>query len=1091
MTATMAPAVRPAEASTGVGVRLLGPVELTGDRGAVPLGGPRLRTLLGLLALRAPQVVSRDALIDGIWDCAPPGNAAKTLRAHVAYLRRGLASAGIRGLVATRSPGYRLAVPAGCVDAHRFETGVGAARTASACGALDATVEHLRSALELWRGDVLADCATGEWARAEAARLREVRLYATEELLSAELALGRHARAAAELECLVGRHPLRERLWELLIVALDRTGRQADALHAYRRARDRLVEELGVQPGSALRRLQAAILSGDQEVIEAATTAVLPRPPVGTAATATGGGQPAACAAPSAPQPAPATVPAPVNSIIGRDTQIAQLRELLATRRLVTLTGVGGCGKTRLAVAVAEAVAGRYADGVRFVDLTPVADREQLLGAVSAAFGVPAEPTAGPQSLAPVLQPRQCLLVLDNCEHLVPACRWLVEPLLRWCPTLRVLATSREMLGVRGETTWPVPPLATPPHPPDRGLAGGALAEVCRYDAVRLFLDRATAGAVRDLTDSDAPAIAAVCARLDGLPLAIELAAARTSVLTVTEIAERLHDPALLLAGGCPDRPHHQTLDATVAWSYRLLDEPMRARLRRLSAFAGGFTLAAAEAVWPQRRGAAAVDVPGGAAAVEVLGGAAAVEVLGDLVAKSLVVMERGPTGARYRMLETLRRWTAERLAEHPDEERDTRRRHAGYYLSLAEEADRRLRGPEVGAWLERLAVEHANLQAALAWHAHDGADPVAALRLGVALAGYCRLRGRYGEGRRWLDDALDRCPGAPPHVAGQALASSAQFALLVGDYREAQARAEQALELQRAHGDSAGAAGTLRLLASVARERGQYARSLAWLDLALRSCAPDGHAPGSHAPGSHAPRSHAPGSPATNGREHDGGAPESRAVADVLQLTGFTAWLAGDLDRAGPLLAEAARHYQRLGDLENQASTGVHQAAVALYRGQPWVASRVAGAALTRFTALDVKEGIAWTLNILGLVALHERRAAEAVATLRASLEVHLAVGDRWRQASLLEALAAALLAGGQPARAAELYGLASRLRATLGTPVPAVELPTWRATQARLRSVLSADGWHAARARGAAADVPDLLAALDAAAPTRCRRS
>jgi len=1052
----MAPAVRPAEASTGVGVRLLGPVELTGGcGGAVPLGGPRLRTLLGLLALRVPQVVSRDALIDGIWDCAPPGNAAKTLRAHVAYLRRGLALAGIRGLVATRSPGYQLAVPAGCVDAHRFETGVGEARTASASGALEATVGHLRSALELWRGDVLADCATGEWARAEAARLREVRLYATEELLSAELALGRHARAAAELECLVGRHPLRERLWELLIVALDRTGRQADALHAYRRARDRLVEELGVQPGPALRRLQAAILSGDQEVIEAAIAAVLPLLPAAPVATAAGAAQPA-------PQLAPATVPAPVNPIIGRDTQIAQLSELLAARRLVTLTGVGGCGKTRLAVAVAEAVAGRYADGVRFVDLTPVADREQLLGAVSAAFGVPAEPTAGPQALALVLQPRHCLLVLDNCEHLVPACRWLVEPLLRWCPTLRVVATSREMLGLRGETTWPVPPLATPPYPPDRGRFDGALAEVCRYDAVRLFLDRATAGSVRDLTDSDALAIAAICTRLDGLPLAIELAAARTSVLTVVEIAERLHDPALLLAERRPDRPHHQTLDATVAWSYRLLDKPMRARLRRLSAFAGGFTFAAAEAVWPQQ-------AAGPQQAVGPQGDSAAVDVLGDLVAKSLVVMERRPTGARYRMLETLRRWTADRLAEHPDEERDTRRRHAAYYLSLAEEADQRLRGPEVGAWLEQLAIEHGNLQAALAWHAHDGADPVAALRLGVALAGYCRLRGRYGEGRRWLDDALDRCPGAPPHIAGQALASSAQFALLVGDYQEAQARAERALDLQQAHGDSAGAAGTLRLLASVARERGQYARSLAWLDLARRSCAPDGCAPGSP----------------------DGHAPPSRAVADVLQLTGFTAWLAGDLDRAGPLLAEAARHYQRLGDLENQASIGVHLAAVALYRGELSAASRVAGAALTRFTALDVKEGIAWTLNILGLVALHERRAAEAVATLRASLEVHLAVGDRWRQASLLEALAAALLAGGQPRRAAELCGLAGRLRTALGTPVPAVELPAWRATQARLRSVLSAGGWHAARARGASACVPDLLAALDATAPAPCQRS
>jgi predicted ATPase/DNA-binding SARP family transcriptional activator len=659
-------------------IRLLGPVEVDdGDGRPVPLGGPRLRTLIGVLALRAPAVVSRDTLIDGMWDGHPPAGAEKTLRAHVAYLRRGLLAAGLGALVATRSPGYALTSPAASIDVHRFLDLVGTARAATSAAA---TAGILRAALELWRGDVLAGCPSGEWVRAEATRLCEARLNAIEDLFAAELELGRHAAVAAELESMVASHPLRERLWELLMRALYRAGRQGEALRAYRRVRALLVDEIGVEPGPELRRLEATILAG-AEMPGGVVTVV--RPERGSL-----GG-----------------VPTPLTRLIGRGAETTELGALLAERRLITLTGVGGAGKTRLAIAVAERAGTQFTDGVWFVDLAPLADPGLVAGAVADALGAePAGDTA--PALARQLRQRNCLLVLDNCERVVTPCADLVATLLRCCPDLRVLATSREALGVLGEVLWPVPPLAVPP------LVHQGLTLVSEYDAVRLFLDRAGVVAVRGFTEDDGPGIAGLCARLDGLPLAIELAAARTAVLSVAEITERLHDPALLSVAHHPDRPDHRAMHATIAWSYDLLDPATQERFRRLAVFAGGFRLDAVEAVW---------DRPG------------AVGMLADLVAKSLVVVERDEWGTRYRLLETIRRWAGARLTENPAEEREARARHAAHYLARAEQAD----GPA------RLAADQENLCSALAWLAGDGRDPAGHLRLAMALtAATLRARG-------------------------------------------------------------------------------------------------------------------------------------------------------------------------------------------------------------------------------------------------------------------------------------------------------------------------------------------------------------
>ncbi|MFI9643438.1 BTAD domain-containing putative transcriptional regulator [Micromonospora sp. NPDC051925] len=1020
-------------------IRLLGPLEVSADGGPpVRLGGPRQRTLLGLLALRAPGVVSVPHLIDGIWGEDPPGSATKTLHAHVAYLRRSLTAGGLAGLITTRPPGYSLAVATDRVDVRRFEDLVRRGRAALASDAVDAA-RNLREALRLWRGELLADCPLGDWARAESAALREARLYAREDLIAAELALGQHTRMAAELEALVASEPLRERLWELLIIALHRCDRQADALAAYRRARAVLVAELGLEPGPALRRLEASILAGAE--LDAG---------VGVPATP-------ASAAPSAglPEPMESTLPVPLTNLVGRRADIAEVADLLVSRRLITLTGVGGCGKTRMAVAVATTVDDRYESGVRFVDLTGTSDPELLGSMLAATLGLPQRPDLGPLDLLTRhLRPLRLLLVLDNCEHLVDAAAALVESLLTTCPGLRVLATSREALGVPGELAWPVPPLSAPAHRYDRDRraeVSGGLAGLRDYDAVRLFLDRAAVAAVRELSDADAPALAAICAGLDGLPLAVELAAARTTVLTLQEIAERIHDPGLLRTAKPGNRGHHHALDATIAWSYQLLDPALRSSFRRLAVFQGGFTLDAVEAVSPQAAGRA-------------------IDILGDLVDKSLVVVDRRRDRARYRLLETIRRYADERLGEWPEEAAEARRNHAAHYRSLAEDIDKNLHGPELERLLDRLTVEHDNLVAVLAWYAQHGSG-LDELRFAAALARYCHLRGRYREGRRWLEEALSRSGDDTTPELARALSGVAYLAFFDCDYASASRHGERALRVQRELGNLPGTARSLSLLASIDRERGRYASALTRYEevAAIYRNTTDGR----------------DGARDERRAGDEQAILDERGVADTLQMAGFTSWLAGDLERAGRLIDDALARFHLLKDPEGVASARIHLAAVAHYQGQHARARWLAEDALARFRELDFKEGVAWALNIAGLIAQHDGESQRAVDLLRASLEIHCEVGDRWRAASLLEALAGVLARGSEPAVAAELLGAAAAMRDAIGTPVPAQELPARDETMDTVRRTVGDREYYAAWARGETLRLGHLPARLAELAP------
>ncbi|MEW1841566.1 BTAD domain-containing putative transcriptional regulator [Nonomuraea angiospora] len=680
---------------------VLGPVEARlPDGGPVAVGGPQVRSLLAMLLLEAGRPVSVGRLAAGLYGEDAPADVAHALQSQVSRLRRGLRD----GAAVEFGPaGYRLAVDLDAVDAHRFARLAGQGRQALAGGDPAGAAMVLGQALDLWRGPALADVLDAPFAEAAAARLLEERLAAVEDRAAAALALGEHHAVAAELAELVEAHPLRERARALLMRALYAGGRQAEALAAFEQARRFLGDELGVDPSAELAEAHLAILRA-----EPAATPALRR------------------------------LPAQLTSFVGRSQELRELATLLAGSRLVTLTGPGGTGKTRLAVEAS----GRASGEVCFVDLSALSDGAQVAPAVAAALGLR---ESGPPAdrLVAALADRPVLVILDNCEHVVAGAAGLAHRLLAACPALRILATSREALGITGEVLFPVGQLAVPA--PDV-----ALAEALACPAVRLFADRAAA--VRHGFVVDAATIGAVrriCAALDGLPLAIELAAARLRSFTLDEVDARLADRFRLLSRGeRTAAPRHQTLRAVVDWSWGLLDPDEQALARRLTVFAGGATLADAERVCgldglPDAERARGLDGQAGAERVRGLDGPAGsgdvAAVLAGLVDKSLVEAHDG----RYRMLETVREYCAERLAETGERE-ECLRAHAECFTALAEAADPDLRGPGQLDRLARLDAEHGNLLAALGWAVT--ADPPLAARLIAALSWFWWLRGLRGE---------------------------------------------------------------------------------------------------------------------------------------------------------------------------------------------------------------------------------------------------------------------------------------------------------------------------------------------------------
>ena len=503
-------------------IRLLGDLEVVADGVAGTLPGSGERAVLALLAMQAGRTVSADRLVDELWGERLPANPANALQTRVSKLRRQLGALGADGAaVVTAAPGYRLELDRDRVDALRFERLVAEARAAG-------DADRYAEALALWRGPALADL--GDWAEAEAARLEDLRLTALQERIELDLLAGRHLDVVPELEALVAANPLRERLSAQLMLALYRSGRQADALAVYRRLREELDTRLGLDPSPELRELEAAILRQDPS---------LGAPPAEPARRKELG-----------------NLPARVDTLVGRDADVGEVAALAGTARLVTVTGPGGAGKTTLALEAARRLADGFDDGAWFIDLSGASADDDVAAVVAGTLGLSPGDSAGSRAafLAGQLRDDRRLLVLDNCEHVVDAAAALADRLLAGCPRVRVLATSREALAVAGEVQYALAPLSLP-------------------DAVELFTRRARAVA-RDF-QAPAPEVAEVCARLDGMPLAIELAAARVRTLSVAEITARLSDRFKLLVGRSRTAAaRHQTLRATVDWSYQLLPSP-------------------------------------------------------------------------------------------------------------------------------------------------------------------------------------------------------------------------------------------------------------------------------------------------------------------------------------------------------------------------------------------------------------------------------------------------------------------------------------------------------------------------------------
>jgi predicted ATPase/DNA-binding SARP family transcriptional activator len=629
------------------------------------------------------------------------------------------------GLVIDSHPaGYRLVLadPVDTVDVIEFD------RIATRGQALLAddparAADDLAAALRLWRGAALADVAEADFARGHVSRLTERHLAVVEDHVEARLTLGRAD--VAELEALVAAHPLRERLRGQYMRALGAAGRQAEALTTFEDARRTLAEELGVDPSPELRDAHLSVLRG----------------------------------APSGPRPAARTnLRARLTSFIGREEEIDRVAKLLEENRLVTLTGPGGAGKTRLAVESADRLTERMPGGVWLAELAPVGDPAEVPQALLSALGLRERALMGnlrgtaPAVTDPVgrlvaaLAGERLLIVLDNCEHLIDACARLADRVLADCPGVRILATSREALGITGETLWPVPPLA---FPGDGSPV--SIEQVLGYPAVRLLADRGAAVRPGFTVDADLDAVLAICRRLDGMPLAIELAAARLRTMTAAQIAGRLDDRFRLLTGGSRTAlPRHQTLRAVVDWSWDLLDEPEHVLLRRMSVFSGGATLESIEEVC----------------------GCDVFDALIGLVEKSLVIVDG--TG-RYRMLETIRAYSAGRLSD-AGEAPQIRRAHAHHFLELAETAEPMLRTSDQMRWLRRLGAEYDNLHSALRW-AIDVRDAAIAVRYVAALGWYWFLRGQRIEGEQLAAEAV-AVPGDGP---GQARALACMYWLLGG----------------------------------------------------------------------------------------------------------------------------------------------------------------------------------------------------------------------------------------------------------------------------------------------------------------------
>ncbi len=929
-------------------IGILGQLEVrAADGQLLPVGGARLRTFVIRLAASAGGPVSVDRLAEDLWPREQPADAANAVQALASRLRN---VAG-RDLIAYGPAGYRIAVAAEQVDALAFERLIAAARIELDRGRSDTAAEGFRRALQLWRGPALADVADAPWAAATIARLSELRLAALEDRIDADLALGRGSELVPEVEALATEHPLRERLRGQLMRALYAAGRQADALAVFEDTRRTLAASLGIDPSPGLAAVHLAILRGELPAEPALWQAgETDRQGAGSGRGGNARSSSAAGTGGTGSGDGPArdrngNLPAQLTSFVGRDDDLSRVTKLVQESRLVTLTGPGGAGKTRLAIEAGARL--DTPDGVWFVALAPVRDAPDVPQAVLAAVG--AHETAWPgdameaarlaalsplDRLCELLAARDLVLVLDNCEHLLDAAASVAARVLAAAPDVRILATSREPLGVTGETLSPVPSLPLPA--PD-----ATAAELAGNPAVRLFADRAAA--VRPgfaVADENAADVVAICRALDGIPLAIELAAARIRALTPAQVAGRLADRfALLSVASRGTLPRHQTLRGVVDWSWDLLGDAERTILRRLSVFSGGATPESAQRVCVLAGTPAGSDV---------------VDTIASLLDKSLLTAG-DEDHVRYRLLETVRAYAAERLAEAGETEL-VAAAHARYFLDLAERAEPELRSREQLTWLRLLSAEHGNFNAALR-HSVEIGDAATVLRFVAALAWYWVTHDYEAEAAEWAAAAVRLAPPEVPAELADAYALC-QIVSIMTRMRDADVPAERLGEVLRTLPVSAQDAGhpMLALLAPMlAALGGDNGEAVAALDRVAAH--PD---------------------------------PWVRAARKL--GTGHLAMNSGNIEAGGDDLAEAYQLFERLGDRFGMVVSLSGLAEVAMAHGKPADAVRW----LEEASDLAIDDVAANWAHTIGMPLGWARAAAGDSSRGRAEIEAAVRAAER-----------------------------------------------------------------------------------------------
>ena len=798
--------------------------------------------------------------------------------------------------------------------------------------------------------------------------------------------------AASNLGAMLRQHRLRAHLSQLELA--HRAGISVDAVAALERGRRR-----SPRPYTVRALTEALGLTSEEraEFVEAAGAAEDP---------------PAAVEVPKRPHTA----------IIGRDRDLDAVCALLTTgeSRAVSLVGPGGVGKSRLALELMSRLGDAFEDGIGWVPLATVSDAGAVPGVVAAGVGVRQTPGRSvAESLQEQLGDRHQLVVLDNCEHLLPAAASMVRALLDAGPRLRILLTSRQRVSVPGERVWPVRPLTVPP-------SDSTLEALDDFSATTLFLERARAlDPEFTVAPADTGRVARLLGRLDGLPLALELAAARTNVLTVAELADGIEASLSVLGAGASSVPSRQrTLQGAIDWSFQLLSPAEQSLLVRLVVFHGGATREAIEAV------CVGEDLP----ADQLL------DLLDSLSAKSLVVPRAMDGRTRYFLLRTIRQFL---LDQHNAADEATAGRHARYYRDFAERAAPQLRPTAEPDWLAGLDAEAANLRRAVTWSL-DGGDVDAGVRLAGALWPWCHLRGVYGEGRGWVECALTVGSDAPTPQRARVLAGAAMMAFLQCEYDVARARVEQCRELFVELGDRAGVAWAMERLGSIARELGEYDAAAA---------------------------------------HHHASETIFREIGDLvgagraLSYLGFVAWLCGDLDAAERYCDDSLRLLTAVGEHEGMAWALLSRGVVGLYRNDLGGAASLLTQSLELSSELSYREGVAWSLNQLGVLARRRGDLDSARDLLEESLELHRALGDLWRVASVIEELAAVAVGRGEPAAAAHLLGAADAVRTRIGTPVPACEQQEHQATDGVVRAALTDAMYESARWAGATAPLEHVV--------------